>query len=887
MNVLEQLKHSLADRYEIEREIGAGGMATVYLARDLRHDRPVAVKVLNPDLGAVLGVERFLAEIKVTANLQHPNLLPLFDSGEAGGLLFYVMPYVDGESLRAKLMREKQLPIDEAVRISIAIASALDYAHSHGVIHRDLKPENVLMQSGQPVIADFGIALAVSKAGGNRVTQTGISLGTPQYMSPEQATGDRVIDGRSDIYSLAAMAYEMLTGEAPHQGNTAQAIIARVLTEKPRSIRLARESVPEHVAAAVEHGLEKLAADRYSTAREFAESIQGRGTMIARTAAVAATTAPRKRLRDPLVLGFGAVALVSAAAAILSMKAGSAEDATPPFQFVLATRDSTKPLPWFPWPAAISPDGSTIVFAVSLPDGGNLLYSQRTDQLDPRPIPGTNGGSQAFFSPNGQWLAFEAVGKERKVRLDGSAPVTIANGGANNGADWTVHDELVVGATSPFHGLARVSTAGGELIEFTHPDTAKGQHDHVWPIAAPDGKTIILTVWSGALATSELAVTNINDGKVSLLGVKGVRPLAVVDGVIVYVQADGAVMAVPFDGKSKIVGRAIPVHDPVPVTSGVNGNSGIFVSRLGAMISARGGAYSRVEWKDLRGARRNLLQESHAYFTPRLAPDGRHIAVGISDNDHRDVWMYDVETGTLSRLTSTEAVTSFEWSRDSKDILFTTSFEASRTAIMSQLAAGGSAPRLLIESSSLTPAFTASPDGTSFVQQELRGNTWDLVRVSADSPKVRKPYLTSPFNETSPGFSPDGRFVALVSDESGRSEVYVRSFPDPSARVQISVSGGSNPQWSADGGSLYYINANRLMRARLAVNPTFRVVSRDTLDNAFDALNVGFEREYDVSRDGSRVLALIATRDDYQLVVAPNWRTELRRRLAAAKSSQR
>src|SRR5881296_3388687 len=223
MDALLQLKTSLRDRYEIEREIGAGGMATVYLARDLRHDRPVALKLLNPELGAVLGVERFLSEIRVTANLQHPNLLPLFDSGAANGLLFYVMPFVEGESLRARLDREKQLPVDEAIRVATAVASALDYAHSHGVIHRDLKPENILLQAGQPVVADFGIALAVSNAGGARITQTGLSLGTPQYMSPEQATGDRVIDGRTDIYSLGAVLYEMLAGDPPHTGSTAQA----------------------------------------------------------------------------------------------------------------------------------------------------------------------------------------------------------------------------------------------------------------------------------------------------------------------------------------------------------------------------------------------------------------------------------------------------------------------------------------------------------------------------------------------------------------------------------------------------------------------------------------------------------------------------------------
>ena len=259
---VEQLNSSLTGRYAIEREIGRGGMATVYLARDLRHDRRVALKLLLAELGAILGPERFLSEIRVTANLQHPNLLPLFDSGEADGRLFYVMPFVEGESLRHRLAREKQLPIAEALRIATACASALDYAHRNHVIHRDLKPENVLLSAGQPVIADFGIALAVSNAGGARITQSGLSLGTPQYMSPEQAAGDREIDGRSDIYSLACVVYEMLTGDPPHTGSTVQAVIAKVLVEKPRSARSQRERIPEHVDAAIERALAKIPADR-------------------------------------------------------------------------------------------------------------------------------------------------------------------------------------------------------------------------------------------------------------------------------------------------------------------------------------------------------------------------------------------------------------------------------------------------------------------------------------------------------------------------------------------------------------------------------------------------------------------------------------------------
>ena len=272
--LLGRLQSALSDRYRLDREVGAGGMATVYLAEDVRHDRRVALKVLRPELAAVIGAERFLAEIKLTANLQHPHILPLFDSGEADGYLFYVMPFVTGETLRDRMNHERQLPVGEAIKITVEVASALDYAHRQGVVHRDIKPENILLHDGSAVVADFGIALAASKASGQRMTETGMSLGTPHYMSPEQAMGEREITARSDVYALGAVLYEMLTGEPPFTGNTAQAIVARVLTENPRLLTTQRHTIPRHVEAAVLTALEKLPADRFTTASEFAEALQ-------------------------------------------------------------------------------------------------------------------------------------------------------------------------------------------------------------------------------------------------------------------------------------------------------------------------------------------------------------------------------------------------------------------------------------------------------------------------------------------------------------------------------------------------------------------------------------------------------------------------------------
>ncbi len=283
-NTPARLTAALSDRYRLERELGQGGMATVYLAEDLRHGRKVAIKVLHPELSAVIGGERFLAEIKVTANLQHPHILGLIDSGEADGLLYYVMPYVAGESLRARLIRERQLPVEEALRLSREVASALDYAHRQGVVHRDIKPENTLLQDGAALVADFGIALAVHQAGGSRMTQTGMSLGTPAYMSPEQAMGEREIGARSDVYALGAMTYEMLAGEPPFTGPNSQAIVAKVLTEQPPPLRPKRPTVPPAAEAAIMTALQKLPADRWGSAREFSDALTGAGSRSGTTA---------------------------------------------------------------------------------------------------------------------------------------------------------------------------------------------------------------------------------------------------------------------------------------------------------------------------------------------------------------------------------------------------------------------------------------------------------------------------------------------------------------------------------------------------------------------------------------------------------------------------
>ena len=412
-DVLARLDTALAGRYHLDRELGAGGMATVYLAHDLRHDRRVAMKVLRPELAAVIGAERFLSEIKTTAHLQHPHILPLFDSGETDSFLFYVMPYVEGESLRDRLNRDKQLPISDAIRIAREVADGLDYAHRHGVVHRDIKPENILLHDGRALIADFGIALAASKAGETRMTQTGMSLGTPSYMSPEQAMGDREIGARSDIYALGAMTYEMLVGDPPFTGSTAQAIVAKAMTEKPIPPTRLRDTVPPAVEDAVLTALQKLPADRFATAKEFGEALAGHVTL-SRTAtrvlpASMPGAGPWRRLA--LASGFASLALLAVTAWALTRRPAAGGPAI----YDLALPDSAS-MAFAAGTAgtgygaavrnlSVAPDGSFAVYTSGQGASSLLWYrSLRDDTV--RPIAGTAGANAPRISPDGNRVAF-------------------------------------------------------------------------------------------------------------------------------------------------------------------------------------------------------------------------------------------------------------------------------------------------------------------------------------------------------------------------------------------------------------------------------------------------------------------------------------------------
>ena len=889
MDTAAQLTSALSGRYAIEREIGAGGMATVYLAQDVRHHRLVALKVLKPELGAVLGVERFLAEIRVTANLQHPNLLPLFDSGEAEGLLFYVMPFIDGENLGARLDREKQLPIDDAIRIATSVASALDYAHRHGVIHRDLKPANILLHEGQPLVADFGIALAVTNAGGSRITQTGLSLGTPQYMSPEQATGDRVIDGRTDIYSLGAVLYEMLVGDPPHLGGTAQAVIAKVLTDRPRRVRASRASVPAHVDAAIECALEKLPADRFATAHEFAEALAGRGSPVEGPAGAALAgartpvpAAPHARIRDPLVLSLAGLLVVAAAVAVRGWTRSGRQPDAPPSRFVLTLpQDVTIDNVYLP--LTISHDGRQVILRGI--GTGTQLFRRAVDQLEVKGIAGTDDGGYAFVSADDKWVGFVTGGQLRKVPIEGGPSIPIAAVAAViGGAAWAPNDVIVVGGNELWSGLSVVSAAGGPMRPLTKLDTARGDVQHRWPHLLPDGKTVVYTVWpKEGLAGVQLAATSIDKDDTRLLDVAGSWPVGMAEGHLLYVRADGVLMGVPFD-----LGGRRTAGTPVTLLEGININTAVGaaraeLSRTGTLVYLTGSTSTALVSVDSAGVAQTLLSQDMPFYFPAWSPDGRRIAMQVGSMGRQgDIWMFDFASRALTRVTSEGPSTTPAWSPDGKRIIFSGT-RGEKQGVWWQPADGsGAAEPLLLTTQPVTSAILA-PDGHTLVYRAstLSGRS-TLWVVDLSSPgKTPHLLLNTRFQEVEPAISPDGRWIAYVTTETGSTQVYVRPFGSNGGVTQVSADGGNEPVWAPNGKILYYRRGRQVIAVPVTLGQTVRVGARRmAFEGAYFTSGALSPHNISISPDGKHFAVLRHSDDDSRIVVVTNWLAELRARTA-------
>ncbi|MEJ2206622.1 MAG: protein kinase [Gemmatimonadota bacterium] len=874
-----RLESALAGRYKIEHKLGEGGMASVYLAEDVKHERKVALKILKPELAAVIGAERFLAEIKTTANLQHPHILPLFDSGEADGFLYYVMPYIEGESLRERLDREGQLGVEEAVRIAREVADALDYAHRSDIIHRDIKPANILLHDGRPVVADFGIALAISAAGGGRMTETGLSLGTPHYMSPEQASADRDLSARSDVYSLGCVLYEMLAGQPPHVGPSAQSILVRILTEDPRDVLELRRTVPAHVAATVMKSIEKLPADRFDSAKDFMVSLEDEGFTHAarprtpRTTAVAAAQAPSAPWT--LVRGLAAATVVLAG---LAAWGWLRPEATPRVsRSDLYLGGVRLPLDER---MLISPDGSTFAYSSA---GNSGLYVRRADEPEFRLLAGTEGANWPDFSPSSDWIVYrdEDLNALMKVSVAGGQPLTVVSSDQASAyvADWG--DDGTIVFTGP-DGLFRVPETGGALERL---DIESG-----FPSLLPGGAGVLVSTGT-KIRIYDPAADSVRD-----LIAEGVHPTYLSTGHLLYVHPNGGLQVVPFDlGKLEVTGQPVPVLDGVGATFTSAfysvSDAGDLVYVTGRATSAGGGGMAlQLVIADLAtGERSPSPLARRPWRVPRFAPDGRKVVFGGSgDPDH--IFLYDVELGSRPTQLTFEGANGYAlWAPDGTRVAFASFRDGSESADIYVKALDDSPPELLLSRPGQQYPLSWR-DGVLLFADDAESDTPDLWMVDPSGNAAPEPYLQAEATLEEADISPDGTMVAYASDEGGERAIYVRSFPVPRQQSRVSEASGQSPRWSPDGTTLYYWNVlgeDTLFAARVQTEPTFALLSIEPvltgIESDRDAL--------DVHPDGRRILYV----DDRpagagargadgppvpdRVIVVRNWFEEMRARL--------
>ena len=889
--VPDRLATALADRYRLERELGQGGMATVYLAEDLKHRRKVAIKVLRPELAAVIGAERFLREIQTIATLQHPHILGLIDSGEVNGTAYYVMPFVEGESLRDRLQREKQLPIQDIVRLACEVAAALDYAHRHGVIHRDIKPENVMLHDGSALVADFGIALAVSSAGGgSRMTETGMSLGTPHYMSPEQAMGEREITARSDVYALGAMTYEMLVGEPPFTGPTAQAIVAKVMTAEPAGLTAQRKSVPPAVEDAVLTALAKLPADRFASAAEYATALKGES---ARTTTARRTSAPAPRSRATLVLG-AIAAIATAAALVLGNRGARPREAAPVTRLTLDIPDlRVNHTGFYGTALAIARDGSRFAF-VARP-GSNvtqLLVRERGD-LEARALAGTEGGDAPFFSPDGRWIAYTMADKLFKIPASGGAPVELADDVALavGGGTW-LDDGRIIYLASGFAFKAVPSQGGAATVIVPAPPTGVAQY----PVPLPRKDVLLATRCGNTCAGPALVAIDLKSQAVDTILIGAARGFYLPGGILLAVRSDGSVVGGPFDVEALRF-----TSQPTLLLTGVQLELGIIpefaIADDGTLVylPASSGGTATLARVDRTGRSRVLDPSWRGRLVSmNPSPDGRRVAMSTLEGAGSTLWVKQLDAGPLTRLTFETASVSYRaaWMPDGRTLSFSSDAKGGGTYLYRIRADGSDKPERLF------PEDTAQVDEADW----SRDGQWLAYRIGT-VPGVRDVYArriqgdappitvaAGPADEYMPAISPDGRWIAYVSLESGKEEVYVRPFPQVDrARWQVSPSGGTSPVWAHSGRELFYVaQGDTMVAARVQGAADFQVTGREMLFSVRPFAFTPWHQAFGVEPGDRSFIMLQRTAepgsgDARRLVVVLNWLTDVRARLAKAE----
>jgi eukaryotic-like serine/threonine-protein kinase len=879
--------------YEILSPLGAGGMGEVYRARDTRLDRTVAIKILPTHLSNNAEArQRFDREARTISGLSHPNICHLYDVGSQDGTSYLVMEYLEGETL-ADGLRKGPLRLELVLKYGIEICEGLEKAHRSGVTHRDLKPGNIMLTKSGAKLMDFGLAKAAIPMSppNSGLTQTvatsqhlltseGMVVGTFQYMSPEQVEGKQT-DARSDIFALGAVLYEMVTGRRAFEGKTTAGTVAAILAAEPLPISATQPMSPPALERVVKACLEKDPDDRLQTAHDVKlqlKWIAEGGSKITHPPAAASVRGLRT-----LILSLGTL-LAGAAIASLAFWSFKATPPRPVTRTVIVLPPGQR-LAGLDQPCiALSPDGTHLAY-VAIQGGTQQLYLRAMDSLEARPIPGTERATGPFFSPDGQWLGFFADQKLKKVSVSGGTALTLADVPFPLGASWDSHG-MISFAPSVGSPIKQVPEAGGAPQPMTRLE--KGEIAHRWPESLPDGKAMLFSAaptsvnWTNA----HVGVRSVDTSEQRNLVQGATQPRYALTGHLLYAQG-GSLMAVQFDSQRlAVAGTGVPVVQGIlqSTTSGVAQYS---ISATGSLAYIPGdaqAAQNRLVWVNRNGAEQLLAAPARPYVFPRLSPDGRRLAVTLQGEDVQ-LWLYDLSRETLTRFAFEGKINSNPvWTPDGKRIVFNSNKEGPINLFW-QLADGSGGLERLTTSEYLHFPTSWSPNGQVLAFVEVAPTTgYDLWTLGLADRKAQ-PFLRTQFNESVPQFSPDGRWLAYISNETGRWEIYVQPYPSSGGKWQISTEGGTEPVWNRNGRELFYRNGDKMMAVDITTQPSFTAAKPHMLFEGHYVPPPGTTPNYDVSPDGQRFLMIkpneAGEAAPSQINLVLNWFEELKQRVPA------
>ncbi len=819
--------------YEAMSPIGVGGMGEVYRARDTKLNRDVALKVLpSAFANDAERMARFQREAQVLASLNHPNIAAIHGLEESGNVRALVMELVEGPTLAERIAQEA-IPLKEALTIAGQIAEGLEYAHEKGVMHRDLKPANVkITPEGLVKVLDFGLAKAAEStvATGSpsdsptltaAATQVGVILGTAAYMSPEQAKG-KAVDRRGDIWAFGCVLYEMLTRQRAFKGETVSDMLAAVLRAEPEWNELPT-SVPAAIRKLLHRCLDKDPKRRLrdiGEARIAIEEISSGPT----EAAVIHGASLQKNWARVLPWALAAILAIVVVLLIIGNALRAPRPPTRPIARLLVALPPTDRLALGNTPvSSLSPDGSRLVYVANHAGRAQLYLRSIPDRFEATPIPGTEGAETPFFSPDGQSVGFFAEGKLKKVSVSGGAPLTLCTAPLNRGASWGPDDTIIFTPAAAISGLFKVSAAGGMSEPLTAPDRKKGEITHRWPEILPGGKALLFTTSKGGgYDTAQISLLSLETGQQRVLVEGGTYARYVPSGHLVYARA-GGLLAVPFDLKRlEVAGPPVSILEGVSM-SPLTGAAEFSFSTDGSLayIHAGPGAGEGILlWLDRKGESRPLPAPPRAYTSPRLSPDGQRLAVGIQ-GAKPGVWLYDLARGSLTPLASSPLVSFPTWTPDGKHVAFGWGSNGPFNIFWMPADASGPAEGLTTSDNMQFPN-SWSPDGHMLAFTEADPTTgWHIWMLRLEADRKPQPFEQTPSNEGGAKFSPDGRWLAYESDESGQREVYVRPFPGPGGKWPVSTEGGTEPVWTRNGRELLYRNGDKMMVAVVETQPTF------------------------------------------------------------------